>query len=270
MAGRKVDTRRRAERRRNEDREETREERARRLKRAREKKLRRRKRRLYFILFILFAIFLVCYIIKGVSGKSSEAKEAESVSQEEAKGLPMAGGAVGAGDDTALYTHTQSTPVSTNTAPLVDNGIYAGATDASMAIDASSPVDVTSGKAAINLEAVSGNSAAKISAAKAAMASNAYFTGTTRPVNDYFEEYGAGEWHGIMDINGEMCIFYDGTRLVPDAYSQSVSGNTPMQEIEYKVSFKLYEDGSFIVTGVEEGGSQVEDYQQYLELVVGF
>lgn len=253
--------------------DESREERARRRKRAREKKLRRQKRMAWTIFAILFAIFIICYMINA--GNKKKADEA-ALSANMPTGLPQAGVAAQAGDYTTQYGDHNIADVSSNIAAGGGMPVdyYAGATEISQAMEPNAPVNALGGRAAVNLDSVSGNTTAKISAGKTAMARYAYFTGTTSTVGEYLSEYGAGEWHGIQDTSGEYIIFYEGNKRVNEVFSvnSELSENQVVNIVPFKITFQLYEDGTFRVLEAEENNQKIndDDLQNYMEQIVGF
>ena len=137
------------------------------------------------------------------------------------------------------------------------------------AIDASKPLDVTSGKAAVDLTQA-GNSMGQIQAAKSAMESCSYFTGTNQPVNSFFQAYGPGTWHGIKDVADNICVFYEGIHVESETYLDD-DGNQQIEnrDVPFKVVFVVYEDGSFSVTDAVENGRNIDDIEQYLKKIVG-
>ncbi|MDD3412753.1 MAG: hypothetical protein PHY47_02025 [Lachnospiraceae bacterium] len=113
-----------------------------------------------------------------------------------------------------------------------------------------SMLDVTSGTVGINLASVSDNIAIA-KAAKEAMASRAYFTGSNLTVNDCLTSYGEGAFHAIVSKQNDICVFYEGDH----------------NGIPFQVDFVVYEDGTFTLESAQENQKLVEDYVSFVEKI---
>ncbi len=245
-------------------REMTKEERIRARKRAKRRAQIKRKRQFYLLLFVLFLILIIFFVVKNRKSKDTASEAAA------AEGLPTAGAAIG--ESRAVYGDgdmmEESTSASSPEASGVTGG-FQGATDMMSAIDMSKGLNVTEGKAAVDLTQA-GNSASQINSAKSAMELCSYFTGTNQPVNSYFQAYGAGSWHGIKDVSDNICVFYEGVHVEQESYTDD-DGNEQIDNIDvpFKIVFMVYEDGSFVVTEASENGKNVDDIEAYLKKIVG-
>ncbi len=244
-------------------REMTKEERIRARKRAKRRAQIRRKRRFYLLLFVLFLALIIFFVVKNRKTK-------DTTSEAASEGMPTAGAAMG--ESRAVYGDGDMTENQTE-APAVNlsgtTGSYAGATDIMSAIDTTKGLDVTNGKAAVDLTQA-GNSMGQINAAKSAMETTSFFTGTNQSVNTYFQAYGAGSWHGIKDVSDNICVFYEGVHVEQESYTDD-DGNEKIDNIDvpFKIVFMVYEDGSFVVTEASENGKNVDDIEAYLKKIVG-
>ena len=252
-----------AEKRRRKRREDLSEEEIRRLRaRRKRKKIMRIKRRIYGGILLIIIILVLVFVIKNRNKDGGESVSENSV-------LPSSGAAdstesIGGGYEGEM---TDSDPFKQDEAADMYYGVsYNGVAVMNLAV----PLDVTSGRAAVDLSSVSMNNVSKVQAAKQAMAKQAYFAGTSRTVNDCMESYGDGKWHAIVDISGDVCAFYDGVHIESNTYTD-VSGNTVTSygnEAPFKVTFIIFEDGSFVVQSVEKDGALVDDYRAFLEQIV--
>lgn len=238
-------------------REDLTQEEIRRLKIKRKRKLMlKRKRRFYALLFVVLALFIVMFIVRFKGEKNNSS----SISSNTA-GLPSAG----ASEVSGAYENNESDDASVlDTEEYYDEYAYTVSSDSAMRPNAR--LDVTKGQAAVNLETISGNSIEKVKAAKYAMSTVAYFPGTTRTVNDYFEAYGEGKWHGIQDAQDNILVFYEGKRS-EIRYETDVSQNVIAvhgPEKPFKISMIMYDDGSFVVQNVIESGNNIDDYESFL------
>lgn len=115
---------------------------------------------------------------------------------------------------------------------------------------ANTMLDVSKGTVVINLSSVSDNIAIA-KAAKEAMASQAYFTGSNLTVNDCLTSYGEGAFHAIVSKQNDICVFYEGDH----------------NGIPFQVDFVVYDDGTFTLESAQENQELVEDYVSFVEKI---
>lgn len=248
-------------------REDLTEEDIRRLKKRRkQRKIRILKRRIYACLFLLIAVVVAVFIFvhRGRDNKSTVSENG---------GMPTSGAADSIGSANFDGNYEEVAPINNEEQEYDAYKVY----DSESIMRPNEPLDVTRGYSALS-SSVSENGSdtevestvMRVMSAKAAMAQASYFPGTTRTVNDYLSSYGEGAWHGIEGVQGQMCIFYEGVHITSSTYTD-VSGNTITsygEEEPFKVNFIVYEDGSFIVQGIENAGVRVDDYKSFLEAIV--
>jgi|GEM_PF-7105419 len=243
-------------------------EQKRRLKqKRRQMKLKKRRQRLLVIGFVVIAIILGVIILHKPTKK---VEESESTISKSEQGLPI----VGAGE--SHHTATTLDGAAAGFLPAVNTAdmstAYSGAVDISEFLSSGSPVDVTSGRAAIDLTLVEGSNVQKVQAAKQAMAQASYFTGTYQTINTYLQAYGEGSWRGIQGVDGDVCIFYEGNHEETITRMGAGEDSTNLQNVKehFKVVFTVYEDGSFEVQEVQKDGELLDDYETFLREIVGF
>lgn len=223
------------------------------------------------LLFLAVAVYIAFSIGKGKSDKAAE--EEKSTIGQTRMGLPNAGagqrnevtaleGTANSSDDTYMQPAGEAVPI--------ENGQYEGAVDISALLVPGAPLDVTKGQAAVDLSLVTEESIKKVQSAKAAMMQASYFQGTSQTVNQYLSAYGEGEWHGIQDVSGDICVFYEGSREVIErpvgADGQELE--PVYRDVTFRILFTVYEDGSFQVIEVYEDGTLIDDYESYLMNIV--
>lgn len=242
-------------------------EQRRRLKLKRRKlKQKRKRQRLLAIAFLAVAVILGIIILNR---PEKTLQEEESTITKSAQGLPV----VGAGE--SHHTATTLDGSAAGFVPAVNtvdmSSEYAGAVDISEFLASGSPLDVTTGRAAIDLSSIDGSNVQKVQAAKQAMAQASYFTGTYQTVNTYLQAYGEGSWRGIQGVDGDVCIFYEGNHEETITLMGAGEDSANMQNVSvhFKVVFTVYEDGSFAVQEVHKNGELLDDYEEFLRDIVG-
>ena len=236
----------------------------RRRQRERRKKLIRRRRRFLALVAFVFVCAIACFLFM-------HRKTGEEVAEEENISYGAAGN-ISVGEASAVVTEAPPpAPVSADAIYTVSgqmgDGLYEGILPVADAMSAGEALDVSGGRAAVDLTGVERTK--RVFAARAAMEQRAFFTGTIRTVNDYLREYGEGAWHGIRDVSDELVIFYEGIRKNPTKYiGASGSEQVLVEDVPFKVSFVVYEDGSFAVRQVTVGDETLEDPEKWLEELV--
>ncbi len=245
-----------------------REKRRRRAAIKRRRVIRRRRRLLLFVILLLVvftAVFLYSHKKSDPSGAVSTDYEDDSymaVGEAAITHTPGNGGASGS-------ISYNSVSISGNgSTGYIPGGMYEGILDVASAIRLSDEPDVTAGRAAVDLTNVERTK--RVFSAGAAMEQRAFFTGTGKTVDQYLRKYGEGTWHAIRDVSDDIIVFYEGTRL---STGHRVGGDDSEQrarteEIPFKISFVVYEDGSFVVREISEDGKVVDDIRAFMEQVV--
>lgn len=263
-------TRRRKRRRRAVSRDQmTPEEIKRAKRRAARRKRERAKRRFYAALFFALLIFAVIFFLVLKKGKSDDSVSGNAVSEEGYEGPSY-----GAGGTIVNDAPEEEFPGEAGEYGVSENDIY-HVGDLTGVIDTSVPMDVTSGKVAFVMDTVSGNRITQTRNVKLAMAQAAYFTGTSTPLQNYLSAYGEGSWHAITKTVNEMTVFYSGVHKVaitPAETEKKAKKKKDEEEpvirykdVPFQVNFVVYEDGSFVVLSVEEGGQNVNDFEGWLK-----
>lgn len=238
---------------------------------AQRKRKQRRKsmlRTVFTLLLFAAAVWAAFALGKGKSGNANT--EEQSTIGQSKMGLPNAG-AGHRNESTALDGSPAADILSPpGEAVLLENGPYEGAVDISALLVPGAPLSVTKGQAAIDLSLVEGSSIQKVHAAKQAMAQASYFQGTMQTVDSYMRAYGEGDWHGIQDVSGDVCVFYDGVR---EGVQQPLGADGEQlepvyTEVPFRVVFTVYEDGSFQVIEAYEDGALIDDYEAFLSEIV--
>lgn len=236
-------------------------------RREKRRRIRRRKRKAMSTL-LLFLVLLALIFIFVHRKKSQESDEGGTSIAQTDSGL-MAVGEAGASMTESTGAAQPAETVSEDMV-LPQAGGYEGAVDPLSVITPSAPVDVTRGRAAVDLTQIEGGGYKKVQSAKAAMATSAYFTGTTDTVNTCLQRYGEGEWHAIRDVMGEICVFFEGVHIRKRTYQTGeVTENLERsEEVPFRVVFTVYDDGSFMVTEVSEGDEGVDDWEAWLKALL--
>ena len=222
-------------------------------------------RRITFLLIVVFVALIFFFIGRQ---RSEEDKEGKSVSEIlDDRGYIAVGEAAVTGD---TLSRTVSGPSLRRTVSGQEGvvGYYDGMREISYALHPEDEIDLTSGFAAVELSQVERTK--RVFAARAAMEQRAFFTGTTKNVDYYLRKYGEGNWYGIRDVSDGLVIFYEGIHLAAGSYISGDDKEPKMKtrEIPFKVSFTVYEDGSFVVREITENDEAVDDWVKWMGDVV--
>lgn len=228
----------------------------RRRRRRRQKEIARKKRRFYSIVLMVILV-LIAVVVLANQKKRTEGEIDNFV--EEAKAPRRVQ------EDTEVTSGYNGSEIADM---AFVTGEYPGAVDISELLTPGAALDTTRGQAAVDLSKVETNMG-KVQSAKAAMKQKSYFVGTSQTVDSYLQAYGAGEWFGIMDVSGDVCVFYEGKKeekITTGNLDEDISVATV--ENTFKIVFVVYEDGSFSVQQISVNDSLVDDYQTFLNNIV--
>lgn len=230
----------------------------RRRRRRRQKELARKKRKFYMTILLVLLVMIFAVI---AANKKKPEKEEALISQDD-RGLSS-----DVPENRVVTSDYNGTAYSGN-GDLEVVGEYPGAKDIAELLTIGGTVDTTAGQSAVDLSMLDSDFE-KVQSAKAAMKQKSYFTGTTQTVDSYLQSYAPGEWYGIMDAAGDVCVFYEGEREERISVGSADEGLAQTTvHTKLKVVFIVYEDGSFMVQGVSIDDAQVDDYQEYLMNII--
>lgn len=216
-------------------------ERIRRKKIAQRRRRIKRRRRAYALLLI--CVFVgVAIIFYRAGAKKGE----KSVS-----GNALATAGAGAGESTtdseystgynADYSLGEYTGLGTMTDSISNNSAFNPR--------ANMKLDVSTGVANVDLKIVEENGGDVLNSAKDAMQNRAYFTGCSTTVNNILTMYAPdGKWHAIKTTSSQICVFYSGHH----------------ERDEFKVTFMLYNDGTFYLQDVSINNELLSDPIVYI------
>lgn len=224
----------------------TREEKLERLKRKkiaqRRRKIKRRRRAYALLLICIFVGMAIIFYKAGA--KSGQ----QSVSGNE---MP----AVGAASD--IYKGTTDEDAASQYSLDEYSGV--GSVDNSVSGNsfynptANMKLDVSTGVANVDLNIVKESGGDVLNSAKDAMINRAYFTGCSNSVNNILTLYAPdGKWHAIKTTGSEVCVFYTGHH----------------EHDVFKVTFLMYNDGSFYLQGVSINNELISDPVVYIEEIL--